>query len=323
MAAPGVDTSQAPAPEAERSSALARGLSILLLVAIFLAPFAAIGIASVWYWSALSGRLTPGAGAPSPAYIPAPAAADLRRVAENDQGIDFTATVRGETFPLKEMSTGRLITHEGEPVYVRRDGTRVPLPVLFRDDFTTPASGWESAARVGWYEDGTYRLVTTAVGTGSEYARHTQQFGDFFVRTDARLDRPTQGVYLYLGFRFRHLGQGGEGFERLLYTVLSEERLAGLHAALRARGVDPLDPLQPLVPRGVPRERIGVVVDCSEVLPRKIEALRCHRTQGELQDLPYELWPVVLGREEFEVAWPERSPEDPVLRDVLAGLSGP
>ncbi|GBC87552.1 Mycothiol S-conjugate amidase [bacterium HR12] len=118
-------------------------------------------------------------------------------------------------------------------------------------------------------------------------------------------------------------GQGGEGFERLLYTVLSEERLAGLHAALRARGVDPLDPLQPLVPRGVPRERIGVVVDCSEVLPRKIEALRCHRTQGELQDLPYELWPVVLGREEFEVAWPERSPEDPVLRDVLAGLSGP
>lgn len=114
--------------------------------------------------------------------------------------------------------------------------------------------------------------------------------------------------------------QASEGLERLLYTVLSEERLAGLNEALRARGMDPLDPLQPLVPRGVPTERIGVVVDCSEVLPRKVEALRCHRTQGELQDLPYELWPAVLGREEFEIAWPERLAGARVLQDVLEGL---
>ncbi len=116
-------------------------------------------------------------------------------------------------------------------------------------------------------------------------------------------------------------GQAVEGFERLLYTVLSEERVAGLNEALRARGMDPLDPLQPLVPRGVPGGRIGIVVDCSDVLARKVEALRCHRTQGELEDLPYELWPAVLGREEFEIAWPERPAGAPVLRDVLAGLS--
>lgn len=115
-------------------------------------------------------------------------------------------------------------------------------------------------------------------------------------------------------------GQTSEGFERLLYTVLSEDRLAGLNEALRARGVDPLDPLQPLVPSGVPAERIGVAVDCSGVLSRKVEALRCHRTQGELEDLPYELWPVVLGREEFEIAWPKRPPGARVLHDVLEGL---
>ncbi len=114
----------------------------------------------------------------------------------------------------------------------------------------------------------------------------------------------------------------GEGPERLLYTVLSEERVAGLREALRARGVDPLDPLQPLAPRGVPTARVGVVVDCSPVLQRKVEALRCHRTQGELEDLPYELWPVVLGREEFEIAFPERPPGAPVLRDVLEGIPG-
>jgi len=114
--------------------------------------------------------------------------------------------------------------------------------------------------------------------------------------------------------------QSPDGFLRLLYTVLSAERLTALNEALRARGHEPLDPLQPFAPRGVPAERVGVVVDCSEVVPRKVEALRRHRTQGELEDLPYELWPVVLGREEFEIAWPERSPTGRVLHDVLEGM---
>lgn len=116
--------------------------------------------------------------------------------------------------------------------------------------------------------------------------------------------------------------QASGGFARLLYTVLSAERVAALNEALRARGMEPLDPLRPLAPRGVPAERIGVVVDCSEVLQRKVEALRCHRTQGELEDLPYELWPSALGREEFEIAWPERPAGVRVLRDVLEGLPG-
>jgi LmbE family N-acetylglucosaminyl deacetylase len=114
--------------------------------------------------------------------------------------------------------------------------------------------------------------------------------------------------------------QSSEGFARLLYTVLSADRVAALNEALRARGQEPLDPLQPFAPRGVPTERVGVVVDCSDVLQRKVEALRCHRTQGELEDLPYDLWPAVLGREEFEIAWPERAAGERVLHGVLEGL---
>ncbi len=112
------------------------------------------------------------------------------------------------------------------------------------------------------------------------------------------------------------------GFARLLYTVLSDVRLAALNERLRARGLDPPDDRQPLVPRGVPVGRIGVSVDCSAVLERKVEALRCHRTQGELEDLPFDLWPLVLGREEFEIAWPAARRAAP-LADVFEALSSP
>jgi hypothetical protein len=56
------------------------------------------------------------------------------------------------------------------------------------------------------------------------------------------------------------------------------------------------------------------------VYRRKLEALRQHKTQGELEDVPYELWPEVLGWEAFVMAWPERAPGDPVLADMFEGL---
>ena len=89
------------------------------------------------------------------------------------------------------------------------------------------------------------------------------------------------------------------------------------------RGMEPPDPTQPFQPRGVPDERFGVRVDCSSQYERKLEALRRHRTQGEMQDVPFDLWPTLLGEEDFVQAWPERSPADPVLRDVFEGLPVP
>jgi hypothetical protein len=56
------------------------------------------------------------------------------------------------------------------------------------------------------------------------------------------------------------------------------------------------------------------------VYERKLAALREHATQAELQDVPMELWPAMLQTEAFVVAWPERSPGEPVLRDVFEGL---
>jgi LmbE family N-acetylglucosaminyl deacetylase len=113
-----------------------------------------------------------------------------------------------------------------------------------------------------------------------------------------------------------------DGLARLLYVAIPQSRLDRLNALLRERGIEPLDPTQPFVPRGVPDETIAVMVDCSPVYQRKLEAVRQHRTQGELEDVPYELWPEVLDREAFVLAWPERAREEPVLSDVFEGLPG-
>jgi LmbE family N-acetylglucosaminyl deacetylase len=84
-----------------------------------------------------------------------------------------------------------------------------------------------------------------------------------------------------------------------------------------------MDPTQPFMPRGVPDSTIGVRVDCSSVYERKLEAIRCHKTQAELEDVPFDLWPEMLSTESFMVAWPERRPRDPVLTDLFEGLPSP
>jgi LmbE family N-acetylglucosaminyl deacetylase len=113
---------------------------------------------------------------------------------------------------------------------------------------------------------------------------------------------------------------GAEGFQRLLCTSLMRSQLDRFNELLRERGLDPIDETQPFQPRGVPDERIGALVDVTSVYERKLEALRAHRTQAELQDVPFELWPEVLGTEAFVTAYPERDPGGPVLRDVFEGL---
>jgi LmbE family N-acetylglucosaminyl deacetylase len=113
----------------------------------------------------------------------------------------------------------------------------------------------------------------------------------------------------------------GEGFARLLHCALPRSRIDRLNHLLRGRGMDPIDPSQPFQPRGVPDEAIGVLVDCSAVSERKLEALREHRTQGELEDVPYDLWPEILDSEAFVLAFPERTPGEPVLRDLFEGLA--
>jgi LmbE family N-acetylglucosaminyl deacetylase len=111
-----------------------------------------------------------------------------------------------------------------------------------------------------------------------------------------------------------------DGPERLLHVALPTAALDRLNVLLRERGLEPLDPDQPFMPRGVPDAAIGVRVDCSAVYASKLEAIRAHKTQAEMEDLPDDLWPEILGVEWFVLAFPERSADDPVLADVLTGL---
>ncbi len=114
--------------------------------------------------------------------------------------------------------------------------------------------------------------------------------------------------------------EGGAGFRRLLYGSIPQSQMDRLAVEFRERGLEPPDPTEPFQPRGVPDEHFGLSVDCSSVYEVKLEALRRHRTQGEMQDIPFDLWPEVLGREDFVVAWPEREPGAPMLHDMFEGL---
>ena len=112
----------------------------------------------------------------------------------------------------------------------------------------------------------------------------------------------------------------GSAFSRLLHCAIPQGDLDRLNELLRERGLEPMDPTQPFVPRGVPDGAIGARVDVSTAFERKVEAIRCHKTQAELDDVPFDLWPEMLSTEAFVVAWPERRPRDPILADLFEGL---
>jgi len=112
---------------------------------------------------------------------------------------------------------------------------------------------------------------------------------------------------------------GGAAFSRLLHNAIAQSTLDRLNELLRGRGLEPMDPAEPFMPRGVPDAAIGARVDASSVYERKLEAIRCHKTQDELEDVPFDLWPEMLSIESFVVAWPERRPRDPVLGDLFEG----
>ena len=122
----------------------------------------------------------------------------------------------------------------------------------------------------------------------------------------------------------RARGPGGvdNAFQRLVYVAIPQSELDRLWDTLRARGLDVGDPQAPFMPRGVPDESISVRVDCRDVVKRKLDAIRAHRTQQvELQELPEDLQPEILGEECFVQAWPPRDlAHEPVRRSLFEGL---
>jgi LmbE family N-acetylglucosaminyl deacetylase len=115
----------------------------------------------------------------------------------------------------------------------------------------------------------------------------------------------------------------GSAYSRLLYCAIPQSELDRFNELLRERGLEPMDPTQPFMPRGTPDVEIGARVDVSSAYERKVEAIRRHKTQAELDDIPFDLWPEMLSTESFVVAWPERRPRDPILTDIFEGLPSP
>jgi LmbE family N-acetylglucosaminyl deacetylase len=122
----------------------------------------------------------------------------------------------------------------------------------------------------------------------------------------------------------RARGPGGEdrAFQRLYYNAIPQSGLEQFWNTLRARGIDVGDPEGPFMPRGVPDQTIAVRVDCREVVRRKIDAIRAHRTQQvELEYLPQDVQPEILGEESFVQAWPPPDlAHEPVLTSLFQGL---
>jgi LmbE family N-acetylglucosaminyl deacetylase len=121
--------------------------------------------------------------------------------------------------------------------------------------------------------------------------------------------------------RARGIGDD-RAFQRLYYNAIPRSELEEFWNTLRARGVDIGDPDGPFMPRGVPDESIDVRVDCREVVKRKLEAIRAHRTQQiELEYLPEDVQPELLGEECFVTAWPPpEAAHVSVRRSLFEGL---
>ncbi len=133
-------------------------------------------------------------------------------------------------------------------------------------------------------------------------------------------DHVAVGLATTEAFHSARRTMGEDAFRRLLYVALPASLLGRFDELLRQRGLEPLDPSQPFAPVGVPDAAIGIRVDCSAAYDRKLEALRRHKTQSELEDMPFDLWPEVLGSESFVIAWPARRQGVPVLSDAFEGL---
>jgi LmbE family N-acetylglucosaminyl deacetylase len=118
-------------------------------------------------------------------------------------------------------------------------------------------------------------------------------------------------------------GDGGPGLRRLLYGGIPQSEFEKGQRFMEANGMPRWDPERVYHLRGTPDEHMGIVVHCKPVLEVKLAAMKEHRSQRRVLFVPHgtdELWMKVMKREPYEIAWPPRLPDDPVLDDVFAGL---
>jgi LmbE family N-acetylglucosaminyl deacetylase len=120
----------------------------------------------------------------------------------------------------------------------------------------------------------------------------------------------------------RFAGDGGPGFRRLLHGAIRQSVIDIWNRQRAAEGLETFDPTRIYHPRGVPDERIDIVVDTSSVAHLVRAGMLEHRTQWADVNPPDVSESDMLrnvSREALVIAWPRERPEH-VLRDVFEGL---
>lgn len=109
--------------------------------------------------------------------------------------------------------------------------------------------------------------------------------------------------------------ESGDRFpQRLYYSAFPKSALDAFSAELERRGLPAFAaPDDPLAPQPAPDETIACVVDVSQWLERKTNALRAHLTQTfeMVAWMPEEVLPLMLGTETFQRPHPPYRSGDP------------
>lgn len=117
-----------------------------------------------------------------------------------------------------------------------------------------------------------------------------------------------------------HAETGGEYPRRLYHSAMPASYLEALMGEAQRLGFSGtiVDPDDPLSPRPAPDDSIDCVVDVSDWVGRKVEALRAHATQSAemIAWLPENTYQAVFGAEAFQRPFPKREPGE----DVEHGL---
>jgi N-acetyl-1-D-myo-inositol-2-amino-2-deoxy-alpha-D-glucopyranoside deacetylase len=113
---------------------------------------------------------------------------------------------------------------------------------------------------------------------------------------------------------------------RLFFTAIPRSGFARMRKRMEELGIDTSQFERPDMPiPGQPDEEIDAIVDVSDAMGAKNEAMRCHATQfGDdsfFAKLPKEVMDEFLSREHFTLAWGTPLPEGRPQTDLFAGLT--
>lgn len=120
----------------------------------------------------------------------------------------------------------------------------------------------------------------------------------------------------------RLAGDGGPGLRRLLYGAVRQSIVDRWNRERAAQGLEPWDPTQIYHLRGVPDDRVDVVVDTSSVAARVRAGMLEHRSQWADVNPPDVSESDMLrnvSREYLVFGWPPERPHQ-VLNDIFEGL---